>query len=93
LFVFLLPGTEKFYRNNAEDVAYLLNQQHRGCWRIFNVSETDYRYYCFPSENVKFFGWLDHYAPPMVCACIPFGRSQLGTAGGCGAGDGRVVVT
>lgn len=59
-------GTEAVYRNNAAHVLQFFDKYHPGKWTIFNVSEVNYNYPYFPTERVRYLGWLDHHAPPMV---------------------------
>ena len=56
---------EKIYRNNIEDVANYLWNQHNGQFLIVNVSNRLYDYSQF-QYRVRDYQWPDHQAPPLT---------------------------
>lgn len=96
---FPASGVEAIYRNDANDVAAMLQEKHGEAFMIINVAEKSY-----PSDGLKNqvldFGWPDHMAPPIdrLLGCIQamdgWNRSDDAnvTVVHCKGGKGRTGV-
>jgi hypothetical protein len=49
---FPASGIESAWRNHIDDVAYMLEQHHHGCYMIFNLSDKRYDYSKFANNSV-----------------------------------------
>eukprot|EP01126_Amoeba_proteus_P004498 TRINITY_DN114_c0_g1_i2.p1 TRINITY_DN114_c0_g1~~TRINITY_DN114_c0_g1_i2.p1 ORF type:complete len:360 (+),score=68.11 TRINITY_DN114_c0_g1_i2:161-1240(+) len=58
-------GANALFRNSALDIDKFAEAFHPGHFRIFNMSEVDYRYPMWDSTKVHYHGWLDHHPCPL----------------------------
>jgi len=58
-------GNATLYRNSAADVNTFAERYHGEHWRIFNVSETNYSYPFWVSDQINYSGWSDHHPVPL----------------------------
>jgi hypothetical protein len=57
-------GVEAVYRNEIKEVSRFLEERHRSCYMIFNLSERPYDHGWFDHRVVEL-GFPDHFAPPV----------------------------
>lgn len=61
---FPASGVESLYRNNINDVAEYIYNNHGLHFRIINLSNRKYDYAKF-NNKVDEYAWVDHHAPPL----------------------------
>ncbi len=61
---FPAEGLEKFYRNNIDLVAEVIEKRHNHNYLVFNLSGRGYNYEKF-HKRVIAFDWEDHHSPPI----------------------------
>eukprot|EP01126_Amoeba_proteus_P060301 TRINITY_DN7960_c0_g1_i4.p1 TRINITY_DN7960_c0_g1~~TRINITY_DN7960_c0_g1_i4.p1 ORF type:complete len:444 (-),score=68.97 TRINITY_DN7960_c0_g1_i4:156-1319(-) len=59
-------GVECAYRNDINDVSYVLQSLHKDKYHVYNLTERQYDSSKFDGNVSAWCGWPDHYSPPLI---------------------------